>query len=426
MAAEGTALRRFARVAAALWFHRIERTGPPLPAGPVLLVLNHPNGLLDPLLAAALLERPPRFLAKATLWDLPPLRPLLRFFRAIPVQRAQDAEGADRSQALAVTFAAVHRAFAEGGVVGIFPEGISHAGHDLAPLKTGAARMLLGAPVRPALVPAGLVYADRGVFRHGALLRVGEPIEPTGTEGEDPVLTLTGRIRAALLPLTLHGGDAGTVRLAQDLAWLLAEGPRPWADLDAFHGRVRRLQAWLGGQPPARLEDVRQELERARDWLDAKGLRPDQVGHPYPLGETLRWAPKALARVLLALPCLPAGLLHWPAYALVDCLASRGDPDLQATRKLLAGALLLPSWSGLLLLAAVLRFGAAGAGLWAAAVPAAILSLPLWTALREDLRAVRGWLSRGDPAAPALLEARAQLLAAVPGLAALSRPGGTD
>ena len=150
------------------------------------------------------------------------------------------------------------------------------------------------------------------------------------------------------------------------------------------------------------------------------------MGHPYPLGETLRWAPKALARVLLALPCLPAGLLHWPAYALVDRLASRGDPDLQATRKLLAGALLLPSWSGLLLLAAVLRFGAAGAGLWAAAVPAAILSLPLWTALREDLRAVHGWLSRGDPAAPALLEARAQLLAAVPGLAALSRPGGTD
>lgn len=430
MAAEGAGLRGFAKAAAALWFHRVKRRGPPLPAGPVLLVLNHPNGLLDPLLAAALLERPPRFVAKAALWGLAPLRPLLAFFRAIPVPRAQDGEGEDRAQALAESFASIFAAFGNSELIGIFPEGISHAGHDLAPLKTGPARMLLGAPVRPALVPAGLVYADRGVFRHSALLQVGEPIATGDLEGTEPatVLALTERIRAALLPLTLHGPDAEAVRLAQDLAWLLAEGPPPWADLAAFQARVRSLQGWLGSLPEEDREAARRAVARARAWLDGKGLRPDQVGHPYPLGETLRWAPKAFARGLLALLCVPAGLLHWPAYRLVDGLSRRGDLDVQATTKLLAGAVLLPLWSGLLLLAAGWRFGLPGVCAWVAAVPAAWLSLPLLAALREDLRAVRGWRARRDPAVPALLEARAQLRAAVPDLAresALRRPSGT-
>lgn len=422
----GAALRLFARTLARLWFHHVERRGEPLPPGPVLLVLNHPNGLLDPLLAVALLERPPRFVAKAALWKAIPLRPLLAFFRAIPVQRTQDAgmNDAEREAALAATFSAVFATFAKGDVLGIFPEGISHAGHDLAPLKTGPARMLLGAPVRPALVPAGLVYGDRGVFRHSALLRLGAPIDTAGLEGTDPetVLTLTAKIRAALYPLTLHGSDDEATRLAQDLAWLLAEGPRPWADLGAFHARAQALLAWLSALPEPDRRRVEEEVANARAWLAEGGLRPDQVGHPYPVGETLRWLPKAVARVLFAVPCVPAGLLYWPAYRLVDALARHRDPDLDvvATRKLLAGAVLLPLWSAALLVLGWRLFGAAGAWTWAAAVPAALLSLPVLGALREDLRAVRGWLARNHPAAPALLEAKARLLAAVPGLARVS------
>ncbi len=292
----GAALRLFARTLARLWFHHVERRGEPLPPGPVLLVLNHPNGLLDPLLAVALLERPPRFVAKAALWKAIPLRPLLAFFRAIPVQRTQDAgmNDAERKAALAATFSAVFATFAKGDVLGIFPEGISHAGHDLAPLKTGPARMLLGAPVRPALVPAGLVYGDRGVFRHSALLRLGAPIDTSGLEGTDPetVLTLTAKIRAALYPLTLHGSDDEATRLAQDLAWLLAEGPRPWADLGAFHARAQALLAWLSALPEPDRRRVEEEVANARAWLAEGGLRPDQVGQPYPVGETLRWLPK--------------------------------------------------------------------------------------------------------------------------------------
>ena len=424
MARASAALQGFARSAAALWFHHTEKAGAALPEGPVLLVLNHPNGLLDPLLATALLERPPRFVAKAALWKAPPLRPLLAFFRAIPVQRAQDAvepAGAEaRAEALAATFSAVFRTFAAGEVLGIFPEGISHAGHDLAPLKTGPARMVLGAAVRPALVPAGIVYGDRGVFRHGALLRVGKPIDAADLIGVEPatVLALTERIRSALAPLTLHAADVEATRLAQDLAWMLAEGPRPWANLAAFHGRARTLLDWLSELSAEDRTVVELEVAKARSWLSERGLRPDQVGHPYPLGERLRWAPRAVGRCFLALLCVPAGLLYWPVYWLVGRLSRWREPDLDvvATSKLLAGAVLLPLWSAALLGAGWRLFGWRGLLAWAAALPLAWLSLPVLEALREDLRAVRGWLARRDPTAPMLLEARARLLQAVPRL----------
>ena len=75
-----------------------------------MLLLNHPNGLLDALVPSALLDPPPRFVAKATLWRIPFLWPFLALFAPIPVHRRQDQ--AATPEATARTFADVHRALA--------------------------------------------------------------------------------------------------------------------------------------------------------------------------------------------------------------------------------------------------------------------------------------------------------------------------
>ena len=62
-----------------------------LPAeGPVLLVANHPNSILDPAILIYLLPRPIAFGAKHTLFRNALFRPILDAFGAIPLVRRSD------------------------------------------------------------------------------------------------------------------------------------------------------------------------------------------------------------------------------------------------------------------------------------------------------------------------------------------------
>ena len=129
-----------ARLIASL-FYRVQRTGPPLPGGAVLLVANHPNALLDPALVQTTAGRPVRFLVKSTLFRGHVLGLIIRRSGAIPVYRRIDA-GVDPARNVEA-FAAVEAVLARGEVVCVFPEGISHSTGRLEPLRTGAARMTM-------------------------------------------------------------------------------------------------------------------------------------------------------------------------------------------------------------------------------------------------------------------------------------------
>ena len=131
-------MSRLARVLIHVFFRNIEvQNGSMLPnAGSVVLVANHINGLVDALLLMAALDRYPRFLGKSTLFKIVPLWPFLRFAGVIPVYRKVDGEPGDRN---ASAFSTCNAILANGGVVAIFPEGISHDESTLQPLKTGAA-----------------------------------------------------------------------------------------------------------------------------------------------------------------------------------------------------------------------------------------------------------------------------------------------
>lgn len=423
-------LKPFATLIAKIWFRQLRTAGAPLPAGPVLLVLNHPNGLLDPVVVTALLARPPRFVGKAALWKVAGLRPFLALFRAIPVARLQDmdpqADDQARKASLEHAFGAVHATFRAGDVVGIFPEGISHARHDMAALKTGAARMALGAPVRPAIVPAGLVYAARDVFRHSALLRLGEPIAYADLASEDPdsAHILTERIRAAILPLTLHGSNAERLALARDLAWLLADGSEASTKLDLVRARVRAFDAFLTTVTEPEQADLRNAVSTMAHELKRQGLRADQIDHPYGMLEAARWLPMAVFRLVCWTLCLPFALLFWPPYRLIGWLAARltSEVDVVASMKVLLGLLLLPLWAmGLGWLAWASGYLAA-----MALLPLALLAVWMYLILQarmaEDLQAARGFLSRSHPQLPALLNAKRQLLARYPMLAQTPAP----
>jgi 1-acyl-sn-glycerol-3-phosphate acyltransferase len=115
--------------------------------GGVIFVVNHISNA-DPLALGQFLAfsgRWPRFLAKASLFQVPLMGRILRACGQIPVQR-QSAKSAD---ALVAAVEAVH----QGRAVVIYPEGTITRDPDLWPMagKTGAARIALrtGCPVIP-------------------------------------------------------------------------------------------------------------------------------------------------------------------------------------------------------------------------------------------------------------------------------------
>src|SRR2546423_10797092 len=104
---------------------------------PVIFVLNHPNALVDPAFLLCLAPRRVSFLAKAPLFRMPIIGAFVRALDSLPAYRHQDqGEDVKKNQE---TFAAAARLLAEGGTIGICPEGISHDRPGLQPIKTGAA-----------------------------------------------------------------------------------------------------------------------------------------------------------------------------------------------------------------------------------------------------------------------------------------------
>ncbi|MCP3164420.1 lysophospholipid acyltransferase family protein [Myxococcus qinghaiensis] len=379
-------------------FYRVKVNAPGAePEGPVLFVGNHPNGLIDPALVFVLTRRKVTFLAKAPLFRMPVLGWLLKGLDALPVYRKQD--DPTKMGGNEGTLDAAKGALVQGRAITIFPEGKSHSEPGLAELKTGASRIALsaakeGAPVR--IVPVGLTYAEKHVFRSEVLIDVGPAIDvaaflPADAASEpEAVRALTERIAEGLRAVTLNleqWADLPLVQLAEQLFSFKQGGT-----LDAD-----RLRLWARGvqlfraQEPERFEDVRTHLasfQRRLALVHADG--PKDLALVYRTGNVVPFVVKNLLALVFGLPLAALGLaLFWLPYQVPRAASRKAELDVQATVKFLTAFVVALVWWGALTVAAGVWAGAIGAVLTFVAVPPlALFTLYFaerWDVLKRDI-----------------------------------------
>ncbi|QTD51495.1 1-acyl-sn-glycerol-3-phosphate acyltransferase [Sulfidibacter corallicola] len=173
-----------ARAMAEIFFNKVRITGTEnlRHKKGAIIVANHPNTFLDPLLITAIAPGRLHYWAKSTLWNMPIFGSILDRLGAIPVYRRQDFPEGSPRDANQMTMDVAAQKLGESAHVLIFPEGVSEVGLSLKPLKTGAARLGFQALANDEwngdvpIVPIGLDYMEPSLFRTNVTIRIGEPV----------------------------------------------------------------------------------------------------------------------------------------------------------------------------------------------------------------------------------------------------------
>ena len=350
------------RAVVGLFYRRVEISGlEHLPAqGPVLLIANHNNGLVDPMVVLKALPRPVVFVAKSTLWKIPVLRSLLDLLGCVPVVRRRDflegeeaAAGPERNEQSFLRLAAV---LERGDSVLIFPEGRSHSDPRLSELRTGAARVLLLSKKSPVVLPLGLWFAEKEIFRSDVLVKIGAPVPPP----PDPTVDAwTDAMSAALEAVTLNAESWRDHEIVAAVDALY--GKKIGEDfLEGEEGlervgrsfRIRQLllgaRASLERTHPGEVASLARRARALDHLLGRISLSFSSLDDPPALG-TIAWHTlKALVVIAVGFPVAILGVVAWwTPYRLTGVVANRlpgakEQRDQIALYKLIAGLVFFP------------------------------------------------------------------------------------
>lgn len=166
--------------------------------GNALIAANHTHVVDGPLMYGVV-RRPAVFFVKSEAF-IGPISPFLRRIGQIPIRRGVPERA---------PIAAALETLAEGGVVGVFPEGTRGSG-DVAEVRHGIAYLAVrsGAPVIPvACVGTKALLARRTIRRPRVRIVIGEPVKvPTGAASRSRVSEAAEQIRAEMAALVTSAG----------------------------------------------------------------------------------------------------------------------------------------------------------------------------------------------------------------------------
>lgn len=179
-------VKRIAAWSISLLYRRFEvRQAPRLTeSGPELANASHFGGFSDPLILAHAMDRLPRFVARDIIWKNPVARFIMNLVGAIPVHKPEDGGGSSNDQ----MFATAYERLGDEELITIFPEGITVDDPSIARIKTGSARIALGARSAGVegirIISAGIHYENKASLRSDVFVDIGWPLDLDATLDE--------------------------------------------------------------------------------------------------------------------------------------------------------------------------------------------------------------------------------------------------
>ena len=375
-------------IALRLFFRRIETTNvEKVPRDtPVIFVLNHPNGLIDPALIFVSLPRRVSFLAKSTLFTIPVGGAIIRALEALPVYRQIDKSGEMSKNT--ETFRAARASLANNRCIAIFPEGVSHDETKLKPIKTGAARIALGAlgvgaeeekrrrgeeeknakdkgqrtkDIDLKIMAVGLFYTSKTAFRSEVLIRYGEILDVERVEldenGEPPreaVKSLTARIEKSLRRATLNLESQAELDTILKAEALFSSVYKNLLFKETLTQSFKRLQSLaekyrlLGENEPAKMRALNEKITDYENELKTSGVTAESLSVlQHPTAYVFRYLVLRLFLIILLSPLAVIGaIIHSSAFVFSNFIGqmfrTHGADVAGSTYKILAAIVFMP------------------------------------------------------------------------------------
>ncbi|PWZ00331.1 hypothetical protein BCV70DRAFT_161640 [Testicularia cyperi] len=259
-------------------------------------------------------------------------------------------------------YAKVYEKLAEGGCLGIFPEGGSHDRTDLLPLKAGVVIMALGAMSANAdlnvrIVPVGLSYFHPHKFRSRAVVEFGSPIDvprelvglfDEGGEGKRKAVgEMMDIVYDGLKGVTLRAPDYETLMVVQ-AGRRLYRAPGQSVSLGQTVEMNRKfIVGYLQFKDEPRVVKLREEILKYNKKLRYAGLRDHQVERATRAG----WRSLGLLAYRLGLLgfwgglALPGAILNSPIIILAKIISHKKAKEaLAASQVKVAGRDVLATW----------------------------------------------------------------------------------
>lgn len=312
--------KQFCRMVVKVFYRQYEVVGLEYLDGdkPFLLCANHANALADAVVLQAISPRLIHPLARSGLFRNPVLWPVLKLIQAVPVYRRQD-KGADTTNNQD-SFKRCYELFDKNGILLIFPEGQSHSDPSLRPLKTGAARVVLGASDArrkvPDILPVGLNFSDKGRFRSTVFIKIGKPISTAVLTGsENQVKQLTRAIYQGLDDVTLNVDSHEELDFIRSLErfFALRHGKYRQRSLELkFRGLKKLAQAEkrLNELHPEKMLEIKRRLQNFERMCRNWDIRDYHLTLNYKPTLVTRFVLRSLGILLIVLPLGLWGILN--------------------------------------------------------------------------------------------------------------------